>query len=122
MRPKSYDEERLARLLALLRAAPRAWVERAKRIPFAQRELDELERMLEADSTFRKSFDTDPVAATRAADLEDAAARLEQELAELLAETQDVLAHRARQPTNRARALLLRSEAVREQIRSAEGR
>jgi hypothetical protein len=118
MTSKPYDEERLGRLLALLRAAPGAWVERAKQVPFAQRELDELERMLEADPTFSKSFDTDPVAATQAAGLKDLSARLEQELQEFLSETQEVVAHRKQHEpvTNRLRTLLLRSRAVRERL------
>ena len=113
MTSKPYDEERLGRLLALLRAAPRAWVERAKRIPSAEEELAELERMLEADVTFQKGFDSDPVAATEEAGLEDLAARLEWELAELLAEPHEVVAHG--KPT-RLHALLLRSRSVRERV------
>jgi hypothetical protein len=113
MTSKPYDDERLARLLALLRAAPQAWVERAKRIPLAEKELAELERMLEADVTFRRSFDTDPVTATGEAGLEDLAARLEWELEELLSDEREVVAHG--KPT-RLRALLLRSRAVRERF------
>jgi hypothetical protein len=113
MTAKPYDEERLGRLLAMLRAAPRAWVERAKRIPSAEEELAELERMLEADVTFREGFDSDPVAATGGAGLQDLAARLEWELAELLADRQEVVAHG--KPT-RLRALLLRSRSVRERF------
>jgi hypothetical protein len=113
MRPKPYDDERLGLLLALLRAAPQAWVERAKRTPFAAEEVAELERMLEADVTFRKSYDSDPIAAAEAAGMGDAAARLEWELAELLSEPQEVVAHG--KPT-RLRALLLRSRAVRERF------
>ena len=116
MTSKPYDEERLGRLLALLRATPEAWVDRAKHIPFAQRELDELERMLEADPTFSRSFDLDPVAATRAADLQDLSARLEWELEELLSEEHEVVAHRKHQPSSRMRTLLLRSRAVRERF------
>ena len=116
--PTRYDDERLGRLLGFLRAAPRAWVERAKRIPRAQREVDELERLLEGTPTVRKSFDTDPVAAAEAAGMRDLAARLEWELDLLLSEAQEVVAHRKQhQPaTGRLRALLLRSQAVRERL------
>ena len=115
---KPYDDERLGRLLAFLLAAPRAWIERAKRIPFAKSELEEFERMLEADLTFRKSFDTDPVAAVESAGMKDLATRLEWELDVLLSEAQEVVAHRPQQqgPTGRLRALLLRSQAVRERL------
>jgi hypothetical protein len=91
---KPYDEERLGRLLALLRAAPRAWVERAKRIPFAITDADvaELARRLEADPTFRKSFDTDPVAAAEAAGMLKLAAGLKRELEELVALTERIKA------------------------------
>ena len=118
MTSKPYDEERLGRLLALLPATPEAWVDRAKSIPFAQRELDELERMLEADPTFSRSFDLDPVAATQTAGLKDLSARLEEELQEFLSETREVVAHsKQHEPvTNRLRALLLRSRAVRERL------
>jgi hypothetical protein len=85
--PEPYDLERLGRLLALLRAAPRAWVERAKRIPLAVSDADvaELGRMLEADPAFKKSFDTDPVAAVEAAGMPTLATRLKRELEELVA-------------------------------------
>jgi len=130
--PEPYDLERLGRLLALLRAAPRAWVERAKRIPVAitDRDVAELGGKLDADPTFRKSFDEDPLAATAAAGMPDLAASLRRELDavvrlaeqgavdELLSEAPEVVAHR--QPAGtRLRALLLRSEAVRAQLRSA---
>jgi hypothetical protein len=116
MKSKPYDDERLGGLLALLGAAPRAWVDRAKRLPVASLELDELERMLEADSTFRESFDTDPVAATGAVGMDDLAAELERELDDLLSE--EVVAHRKQHEheATRLRALLLRSQAVRERL------
>ncbi len=118
MKSKPYDEERLGRLLTLFRAAPRAWIERAKRIPVAERELDDLSRLLETDETFRKSFDTDPVAAAGAAGMGDLAAELDRELEELLSEAQEVVAHRKQhQPeTSRLRALLLQSQGVRERL------
>ena len=115
MTSEPYEEERLGRLLTLLRAAPTAWVERAKQIPVAQSELEELERMLEADSTFRKSFDADPVAAADGAGMDDLARELDRELNELLSETQEVVAHQKH--TSRLRTLLLRSEAVREHLK-----
>jgi hypothetical protein len=110
MQSKRYDEERLGRLLSLLRAAPRGWIDRAQRIPVAERQIEELERMLDGDETFRRSFDLDPVAAAGNAGMDDLALDVQRELDALLSE--EVLAHRA----NRMYALLLRSEAVRERL------
>ena len=85
-----YDDERLGRLLGLLRAPPFEWVRRAQRIPLGSltltdRDLEELGRKLEGDSLFRRHFDSDPVAAVRAAGLYGLGLRLQHELRELLA-------------------------------------
>ena len=114
-----YDDERLGRLIALLRAAPQAWVKRAQRIPVAEAGVEELARKLEADPIFRRSFDEDPVGATRAAGMTELAAELQLALDELetLAEAEipEVVAHGGAKPPlrERVRALLLRSAAVR---------
>jgi hypothetical protein len=49
----SYDEERLAELLALLPPAPKAWVEAAQELPLARAQLDDLVARAEADAAFR---------------------------------------------------------------------
>jgi putative modified peptide len=101
MKPsKPYDDERLARLLRLLRPAPRAWVARAQRIPLelgirarpapaeatlTDGDVAELSRGLELDPTFRQRFDADPVAATEAAGMHGLALQIEREIRELLA-------------------------------------
>ena len=84
-----YDEARIARLLRLLRAAPLEWIRRAQRIPLrsaplSAEDLDTLSRKLERDSTFRREFDTDPVAAVNAAGMGDLGSRLEYEIGELI--------------------------------------
>src|SRR5690349_1378436 len=88
--PKPYADDRLARLLALLRPAPAAWIARAQQIPFTQStlseaDLEELQRRLDTDPGFRADFDRDPVAAAEAAGLRGLAAHLRNELQELLA-------------------------------------
>jgi hypothetical protein len=99
--PTRYDDERLGRLLALLRAAPKAWIDRAKRIPFAITDEDvaELARRLEVDPTFRKSFDMDPVAAVEGARMPKLAARLKRELEELVAVAERIAAGEDSQAT-----------------------
>ena len=95
-----YGDERLARLLSVLRPAPQVWVMRAKRIfvdptvrippapagkPLTDNQLANLRRALELDPLFRRRFDADPVAAAEAAGMRDVAAGLEQELRGLVA-------------------------------------
>jgi hypothetical protein len=94
-----YGDERLARLLRLLRPAPQEWVTKAQRtllnmIIRDQREaergltdgdLAELGRELEIDLTFRQRFDVDPVAAAEAAGMRKLALGLEREMRELVA-------------------------------------
>jgi hypothetical protein len=84
-----YDEERLVRLLRLLRAVPREWVRRAQRIPaqamtLTERDVDELGRKLEREPSFRRQFDADPVAAVSAAGMRELGLRLEREIRELV--------------------------------------
>ena len=83
-----YDDVRLARLLSLLRPAPRSWVTRAQRIPAEERtltdgDLAELARKLEINPMFRQRFDADPVAAAEGAGMHELGLRLERELREL---------------------------------------
>jgi hypothetical protein len=85
-----YDEARLARLLRLLRAAPGEWVRRAQRIPLrtvtlTDRDVEELGAKLERDESFRRAFDSDPVAAVQAAGMGELASRLAYEIGELVA-------------------------------------
>lgn len=94
-----YDDERLARLLRILRPAPCGWVAKAKRIPGNQmvggswaqarkpltdRDVTKLRRALDADPKFRRRFDVDPVAAAEEAGMPDVAVGLDQELRELI--------------------------------------
>jgi hypothetical protein len=85
-----YDEGRLVRLLRFLRIPPLEWVRRAQRIPLtsallSDRDLAELGRRLEADPSFRRDFDADPVAAADAAGMREIGLRLRRELRELVA-------------------------------------
>jgi hypothetical protein len=85
-----YDEERLVRLLRLLRAAPREWIRQAQRIPaelggrprrtLTARDVEELERRLERDPSFRQQFDADPVAAVEAAAMHELGLRLQRDI------------------------------------------
>ena len=93
-------DERLARLLRLLRPAPQGWVTKAQRIPLdmsvrgqsvaeerrlTEGDLAELRRELEIDPMFRQRFDADPVAAAEAAGMRELALGLEREMRELVA-------------------------------------
>jgi hypothetical protein len=66
----SYDEERLAELLALLPPAPRAWVEAAQELPLARAQLDGLVARAEADAAYRAQLLADLEAALTAAGVE----------------------------------------------------
>ena len=86
----SYADERLARLLRLLRPAPQGSVMKAQRIPLdmsvlTDRDLGELGRKLKIDPLFRQRFDADPVAAAEAAGMRGLAVGLEREMRELVA-------------------------------------
>ncbi len=95
-----YGDERLARLLRLLRPAPQGWVTKAQRIPLdmsvrdqpaaeerrlTDGDLAELGRQLEIDPMFRRRFDADPVAAAEAAGMRELALGLAREIRELVA-------------------------------------
>jgi hypothetical protein len=62
----SYDEERLAGLLAVLPPAPRAWVEAAQELPLARSTLDDIVTRAEADAAFRAALVADLEAALAA--------------------------------------------------------
>jgi hypothetical protein len=63
----SYDEERLAELLALLPPAPHAWVQAAQELPRARAQLDGLVARAEADAADRAQVLADLEAALDAA-------------------------------------------------------
>lgn len=95
----SHTDERLGRLLRLLRPAPQAWVARAKRLGerlteesrlggvgrLTDADLKWLSEEMERDPDFRRRFDADPVAATKAAGRHELALGLERELGDLVA-------------------------------------
>jgi hypothetical protein len=54
-----YDEERLGRLLGLLRPAPEGWVRAAQELPFARRTIDEIVGRAEADAELRAELISD---------------------------------------------------------------
>jgi putative modified peptide len=116
-----YGDERLARLLRLLRPAPQGWVTKAKRTLLDmsirdQREsrltdadLAKLRRELEIDPMFRQRFDADPVAAAEAAGMRELALGLEREMRELVALAERIAnddVYRAELHTDPAAALL----------------
>src|SRR5436853_3998484 len=88
--PKPYDDDRLARLLAMLRPAPAAWVLRAQQIPLhattlTDSDVAELSQRLESDPTFRQRFDRDPVGATAEIGLGELSAQLQREMFSVVA-------------------------------------
>ena len=56
---RSYEEERLGRLLRLLRPAPPCWVRAAQELPYARRTFDEIVARAEADLAFRQALIAD---------------------------------------------------------------
>ena len=56
---RSYEEERLGRLLRLLRPAPPSWVRAAQELPYARRTFDEIVARAEADLAFRQALIAD---------------------------------------------------------------
>ena len=58
-----YEEERLGRLLSLLRPAPEGWVQAAVELPAARRSLDEIVSRAEQDREFREALIADLEAA-----------------------------------------------------------
>jgi hypothetical protein len=64
------NEERLARLLAMLPPAPEAWVEAAAAGPAFQRAIDQVLSLAEVDATFRAELLDDLDAALERAGVE----------------------------------------------------
>jgi hypothetical protein len=62
----TYDEERIADLLRLLKPAPEAWVKAAQELPPASRKLDEIVEKARADAEFRRALIADLEAALAA--------------------------------------------------------
>jgi hypothetical protein len=58
-RETGYQEERLGRLLSLLRPAPEGWVQAATELPEARRSLDEIITRAEQDLEFRRALVSD---------------------------------------------------------------
>lgn len=95
----AYGDARLVRLLRLLRPAPHGWMTKAQQIFFEgslgdsaaagsglnDQDLAGLERRLGTDSSFRRLFDADPVAAAEGAGLYRLASKLEQAMREVVA-------------------------------------
>jgi hypothetical protein len=71
------DEERLAELLGALPAAPAAWVQAAKELPLARRQLDEIVELAYADAEFRVQLLADLESALTSAGYEPDAALVE---------------------------------------------
>jgi hypothetical protein len=65
-----YDIEQLARLIGILPPAPRAWVQAAKELPAARRELSGIVARAEADAEFRGRLLADLEAALTAEGVE----------------------------------------------------
>lgn len=63
----TFDEQRLAELLGALPPAPDAWVQAAKELPLARRQLDSMVERAVADEDFRRAIEADIEAAIREA-------------------------------------------------------
>lgn len=74
---RSFDERRVAELLAALPPAPEAWVNAAKALPMARREIDQLVALARADAALREATLADLEGALRARGVEPRAALLE---------------------------------------------
>jgi hypothetical protein len=61
--PRTYDEERLGRLIGLLEPAPEGWVRAAREIPAFRQMLDEIVARAEADRAFHDALVADLEAA-----------------------------------------------------------
>jgi hypothetical protein len=66
----SYDEERLAQLIAALPPAPEGWVQAAQELPLARSTMDEIVARAEADAEFRAQVIADLESALAAAGFE----------------------------------------------------
>jgi hypothetical protein len=76
----TYDTEHIAELLRALPPAPRGWVQAAQELPFARRDPDEINEIVErarADAEFRSRLVADLEAALAAEGYEPDAALLE---------------------------------------------
>lgn len=71
-----YHEERLGHLLGVLPPAPAGWVQAAKELPLARRELDEIVELARADAAFRTRLIADLEAALSSAGYEPSTALL----------------------------------------------
>ena len=72
-----HHEERLGKLLGVLPPAPAAWVQAAKELPTARRELDEIVELAHADAAFRTRLIADLEAALSSAGYEPRTALLD---------------------------------------------
>ena len=63
MSENAWSEERLGRLLGLLKPAPQGWVEAAAELPRLRAVLDDLVERAEADAAFREALIADLEAA-----------------------------------------------------------
>lgn len=72
-----YDEERLGKLLGALPSAPAGWVQAAKELPRARRELDQIVELARADAAFRERLIADLEAALSSAGYEPSTALLD---------------------------------------------
>ena len=70
MSEHTYDESRLADLIAALPPAPEAWVQAAKELPAARRSLDGIVERARADVEYRRQVVADLEAAIAAAGVE----------------------------------------------------
>jgi hypothetical protein len=68
--PMTTPEERIAELLRALPAPPRGWVEAAKELPAARRELETIVERVERDARFRELARADLEEALRAEGVE----------------------------------------------------
>jgi len=63
---RSYDEERIADLIAAMPPAPAGWVQAAQELPAARAEMDEIVARAQADRRFREAAIADLEAALAA--------------------------------------------------------
>jgi hypothetical protein len=78
MSENAWNEERLARLLRLLKPAPQGWVEAAAELPRIRALLDDLVERAEADASFRAALIADLEAALAREGVEPTPRALEQ--------------------------------------------
>ena len=77
MESQGYDEERLGRLLGLVKAAPAAWVQAAIELAPARAALDEIVRRAGTDAAYRERLVADLEAALEAEGVEPTATAVE---------------------------------------------